>query len=33
MLFSVVLLATGKTGITWGPEIATTQLNPPHIYW
>jgi len=32
MLFSVVLLATGKTGITWGPEIATTQLNPPHIY-
>jgi len=32
MLFSVVLLATGTTGITWGPEIATTQLNPPHIY-
>jgi tetratricopeptide (TPR) repeat protein len=32
MLFSIVLLLTGKTGITWGPEIATTQLNPPHIY-
>lgn len=32
MLFSVGLLATGKTAITWGPEIATTQLNPPHIY-
>jgi Flp pilus assembly protein TadD len=32
MLFSVILLATGKTGISWGPEIATTQLNPPHIY-
>lgn len=32
MLFSVMLLATGKTGISWGPEIATTQLNPPHIY-
>jgi Flp pilus assembly protein TadD len=32
MVFSVVLLVTGTTGITWGPEIATTQLNPPHIY-
>jgi Flp pilus assembly protein TadD len=32
MVFSVVLLLTGQTGITWGPEIATTQFNPPHIY-
>jgi hypothetical protein len=29
---SAVLLATGTTGITWGPEIATTQFNPPNIY-
>jgi tetratricopeptide (TPR) repeat protein len=32
MLFSVGLILTGSTGISWGPEIATTQLNPPHIY-
>lgn len=31
-LFSIVLLLTGMTGLTWGPEIATTQYNPPHIY-
>ena len=31
-LFSLVLLMTGTTGMTWGPEIATTQYNPPHIY-
>ena len=29
---SVVLLATGSTGITWGQEIATTQFYPPHMY-
>lgn len=29
---SAVLLATGTTGMTWGPEIATTQFNPPNIY-
>ena len=29
---SLLLLITGMTGITWGPEIATTQYNPPHIY-
>lgn len=29
---SLILLLTGMTGITWGPEIATTQFNPPHIY-
>jgi len=31
-LFSVVLLATGTTGITWGQEIATTFGLGPHIY-
>ncbi|HUR34776.1 MAG TPA: tetratricopeptide repeat protein [Vicinamibacterales bacterium] len=31
-VFSIVLLLTGSTGMTWGPEIATTQYNPPHIY-
>ncbi len=31
-LFSVALLLTGATGITWGPEISNTQFNPPHIY-
>ncbi len=31
-LFSVALLATGGTDMTWGPEIATTQLMPPHMY-
>lgn len=31
-LYSVFLLATGGTGITWGQEIATTQFYPPHMY-
>ncbi len=30
--FSLVLLATGGTGITWGREIADTLLAPEHIY-
>jgi tetratricopeptide (TPR) repeat protein len=29
---SLALLLAGATRITWGPEIATTQFNPPHIY-
>jgi Flp pilus assembly protein TadD len=29
---SLILLLTGTTAMTWGPEIATTQFNPPHIY-
>ena len=29
---SVALLATGTTGITWGPEIAVTQFYPPNMY-
>src|SRR5262249_28596163 len=31
-VFSVVLLALGKTNITWGQEIATTQFYPPQMY-
>ena len=31
-VFSVVLLATGKSDITWGQTIATTQFYPPHMY-
>ena len=31
-LFALGLIVTGTTGITWGPEIAVTQIFPPHIY-
>ena len=31
-LFSIVLILTGTTHLTWGQEIATTLLYPPHIY-
>jgi hypothetical protein len=31
-VFSLVLIATGTTGITWGKEIASTQFYPPHMY-
>ena len=31
-VFSIALMLTGATRITWGPEIATTQFYPPHIY-
>jgi hypothetical protein len=31
-VFSVVLIATKSTHITWGEEIATTLSRPPHIY-
>src|SRR5713101_745362 len=31
-LFSLILIVTGTTELTWGPEIARTQLLPPHIY-
>jgi TPR repeat protein len=31
-LFSVVLIATGTTSITWGPEIAATLTLAPRIY-
>ncbi|MFM2124020.1 MAG: hypothetical protein RL328_471 [Acidobacteriota bacterium] len=29
---SLALLATGNTGMTWGPEIASTQFYPPQMY-
>ena len=31
-LFSLVLIVTGTTRLTWGPEIAITLLQAPHIY-
>ena len=31
-VFSLALLATGATELTWGREIATTQFYPPHMY-
>jgi hypothetical protein len=31
-VFSLALIATGTTSWTYGPEIATTQFNPPNIY-
>jgi len=31
-VFSLALLATGTTDITWGKEIASTQFYPPHMY-
>jgi hypothetical protein len=31
-IFSIVLLATKNTNMTWGTEIATTFHRPPHIY-
>jgi hypothetical protein len=30
-LFSLLLILTGSTGITWGQEIATTFERPPYI--
>ncbi|MGE0593058.1 MAG: tetratricopeptide repeat protein [Vicinamibacterales bacterium] len=31
-VFSIALILTGATSMTWGIEIATTQFNPPNIY-
>ena len=31
-VFSLVLLATGSSDMTWGREIANTQFYPPHMY-
>src|SRR5690606_5046684 len=31
-LFSLVLIATGTTDLTWGPEIASTLTLAPGIY-
>ena len=31
-VFSLALLATGASDMTWGKQIATTQFYPPHMY-
>jgi NQR2, RnfD, RnfE family len=31
-VFSLILLATGRSDITFGQNIATTQFYPPHMY-
>lgn len=31
-VFSLVLIVTGSTGLTFGLEIAQTLFNPPHMY-
>jgi hypothetical protein len=31
-VFSLGLIATGASNITWGQEIASTQFYPPHMY-
>jgi hypothetical protein len=31
-VFSLSLIATGSSGITWGQDIAITQFYPPHMY-
>jgi hypothetical protein len=31
-IFSIALLLTGRSDITWGKEIASTQFYPPHMY-
>jgi len=31
-VFSLILLATGRSGITWGQSIASTQFYPPQMY-
>ena len=32
-LASILLIATGATAITWGPEVATTLERAPYIYY
>jgi hypothetical protein len=31
-VFAIALLVTGRSDITWGREIASTQFYPPHMY-
>jgi hypothetical protein len=31
-IVSIALIATGSTSMTYGPDIATTQFNPPYFY-
>lgn len=32
-LFALLLIMTGTTDLTWGPEIAVTQIFPPYMYF
>ena len=32
-IFSLALLVTGRSELTWGEEIAVTQFFPPHMYF
>ncbi|MBC7983387.1 MAG: hypothetical protein H7Y02_05975, partial [Candidatus Obscuribacterales bacterium] len=32
-LFSIILLATNTSDLTWGQQIASTLTLAPHIYW
>jgi hypothetical protein len=31
-IFSLAMMLTGTSSLTWGPEIASTQFYPPHMY-
>ena len=31
-IFSPAMILTGTSDLTWGPEIASTQFYPPHMY-
>ena len=31
-VFSLALILTGTSGLTWGQDIATAQFYPPHVY-
>ena len=31
-VFAIALLVTGRSDMTWGQEIASTQFYPPHMY-
>ncbi len=31
-MFSLALILTGTSDLTWGQEIASTQFYPPHMY-
>jgi hypothetical protein len=31
-VFSLALLLTGRSNLTWGQDIASTQFYPPHMY-
>lgn len=31
-VFSIALIVTGRSDLTWGQDIASTQFYPPHMY-